>query len=336
MKSIHAVNVNDAFSLGIAMLKQQGLEQDSQHGRTLEIPEPVSVCYMAPQERVLFNEKRDINPFLHFFEPLWILAGRNDVKFLEYIVPNMAKYSDNGSIYFGAYGHRMRHAIGFNMDQIEHGIERLAEEPDGRQVVLTIREAGDLWYRGKDTPCNLMAALKVRHGRLNIHVFNRSNDFIWGLTGTNVCQFSMLQEYIADKVGVRMGTYHQTTDSFHVYKNQQWLDILASIQAKALNDPYSDLREVKPYPMGANHPEWDNDLKEFFFRFDTGHETSHYKSPFFCDVVEPMWRTFAAHKQWRASKTTANENHTRMIAAEIAAEDWYLVTRMWLERRWAK
>jgi len=330
MITIKANNVNEVYSIGINLLLNQGVKQASQHGDTLEIDQPVSVCYKDPRQRVLFNKQRDINPFLHFFEPLWILAGREDVDFLQYLVPNMAKYSDNGSTYYGAYGRRMRGLPGMGDDQIQKAIERLQKDPDSRQVVINIRDRNDLWYEGKDTPCNLMVMLKVRQGRLNMHVINRSNDFIWGLTGTNVCQFSMLQEYIADKLGVALGHYHQTTDSFHCYLNQQWVDI---VKHRDFQDPYAE-DGVRAFPMGCADPHWDEDLAEFFFRWDTGHETTHYKSAFFCDVVDPMWNTFNSHVTWRKNKLEPQREATKHYASDILADDWRLVTMQWLEKRW--
>src|SRR5271154_5758040 len=43
--------------------------------------------YEKPDERVLFSQTRDANPFFHFFESLWILAGREDVEFLAQFNP---------------------------------------------------------------------------------------------------------------------------------------------------------------------------------------------------------------------------------------------------------
>ena len=227
---------------------------DSLNGPTLEIPEPASIQYLLPCERVLFDATRDSNHFLGFFEALWIIAGRQDVKFLADIVPNMANFSDDGVRYFSAYGHRLRHlapgradGTARDTDQIREAIDRLKANPDDRQVVLTIRDPQDMWYRGKDTACNLMVDCKIRSGRLNIHVFNRSNDFVWGMLGTNAVQFSTLQEYMAGHIGCAVGTYHQTTSSMHVYVNEQW----SKIQNGSLSfweDAYATA-SVSPYPM---------------------------------------------------------------------------------------
>lgn len=330
MIPITASNVNEAYPLGLLYLREQAVAQRSQHGVTLEMPEPVSVLYKNPRERILFEPLRDSNPFLNFFEALWILAARSDVSFLQTLVPNMAKYSDDGYHYYGAYGARMR----FNVDQIHYAIKRLKANPDDRQVVLTIRQQKDIFYEGKDNPCNLMVSCKIRNGKLNIHVFNRSNDFIWGLTGTNVVQFSMLQEYLAGHIGCEVGTYHQTTDSMHVYVNEQWEKLKNT--GFTHPDPYH-LGQVQPYDMMRGVENWDKDLHRFFKQFDARQpiDENIFYTPFFLEVVLPMWKSFEYWQMYRDG--TDKQPETLRIALvkadSIKATDWKLAVQEWLQRR---
>lgn len=321
MESITARNVNDAYPIGLMFLRENGVPRDSRNGPVIEMPDPVSIKYLEPTERVLFDKDRDINPFLHFFEPLWILAGQNDVKFLSDIVPRFSDYSDNGVTFHGAYGHRMM----FPDDQIAEAVRILKENPDDRRVVLQIRTAADMWYKGKDTPCNTAIAVKIRDGKLNVHVFNRSNDYIWGMTGANMPQFSTLQEYLAGKIGCGVGYYHQTTDSMHVYTelNDKW--IKCKWTPVLVCDPYNE-GLVRPYPMFngcEKDPEaFDADL---FCFFEDG-QRDGFKTLFFRDVVQPMWDTLQLYKA--KNKPAALEE-----ANNIQATDWHLVTKSWLEAR---
>lgn len=135
-------------------------------------------------------------------------------------------------------------------------------------------------------------------------------------------QFSSLQEYMAGKIGCGVGYYHQTTDSMHVYTelNDKWL--LCQDTSVHVSDPYEDGR-VKPYPMfvGLNNPGmFDIDLFSFF---EEGKRTG-FKTPYFKDVVEPMWKCFTAHK----------ENKDGLLFVDkIKATDWHMVTKRWLENR---
>lgn len=339
MRTIRGRNINEVYAVGIMELKHHGVLQPSQHGDTLEIPEPVSVMYDNPRERVLFNETRDINPFLHFFEALWIIKGRDDVEFLKFLVGNMAKYSDDGKTYYGAYGARMRQPH----DQITEAVNRLKKNQNDRQVALTIRQGHDIFYTGKDQPCNMMLTCKIRNGKLNIHVFNRSNDFIWGLAGTNVVQFSMLQEYLAGLIGVEVGCYHQTTDSMHCYVNDQWEKLKAAEFpiADYYHHEFLDKGAVAPYDMmQGRKDDWHEDLTTFFYLFDLGEggwkdiETNNFMTPFFNEVVAPMFRTFVDWKAYKATQKCAEALHKVVISAnQVKAQDWGLVTTEWVLRR---
>ena len=321
MLTIRERNVNTVFPVGIMFLREHGVKLNSRNGPVLEYPEPVSIRYDRPTERVLFNKKRAINPFLHFFEPLWILAGRSDVKFLADIVPRFKEYSDNGVDFHGAYGKRLRCGVG---DQIKKAIQILRDNHDDRRVVLQIRDADDMWYTGSDTPCNTAIACKIRDGKLNIHVFNRSNDYIWGMTGANMPQFSVLQEYMAGHIGVEVGVYHQTTDSMHIYtENPQW-DKLQYTSLSAY-DPYSE-GVVQPYPMITSEDDaywFDVDLATFFAEEINGIKCN-YSTDYFNDVVRPMWNTFKKHKQTKQGMS---------VVETIQAEDWRVNTKIWLGER---
>lgn len=318
MQSITGRNVNDIWPIGLMFLREQGVARDSRNGPVIEYPDAVSVKYLEPTERVLFDKQRDINPFLHFFEPLWILAGQQDVAFLANIVPRFKDYSDNGEVFFGAYGHRMM----YPEDQIRKAVEILKNNPDDRRVVLQIRKPDDMWYSGVDTPCNTAVACKIRDGKLNIHVFNRSNDYVWGMLGANAPQFSTLQEYLAGKIGCGVGYYHQTTDSMHVYTelNDKWT--MCKMTSVFVEDPYEQ-GLVEPFPLFSgveNTDEFDADLFAFF----ECDERVNFATPYFREVVKPMWECFIDHKHYRNGKKHVEK---------IAASDWRLSVQQWLETR---
>lgn len=318
MLTIRCSNVNDLFPVGLMHLKESGVLLPSRNGPVIEYPEPVSVMYKNPMERVLFDKKREINPFLHFFEPLWILAGQQDVEFLANIVGRFKEFSDNGETFYGAYGHRMMYPD----DQIGAAVRLLKADPDDRRVVLQIRRPDDMWYKGKDQPCNTAIACKIRKGKLNIHVFNRSNDYIWGLAGANMPQFSVLQEYMAGKIGCDVGYYHQTTDSMHVYTelNDKWgkcKDLPLFV-----NDPYKNC-EVKPYPLFTGIAD-DDDFDKDLFAFFEDDERVNFITPFFQEVVVPMWNAFIGHKRFKSGLKHVDS---------IQATDWRLCVQQWLENK---
>lgn len=329
MATVICRNPNDAFPLTMKMLKTDGVEVSSRAGdgkssTTVEFPEAVQVIFTHPCERVLFHSKRQINPFLHFFEPLWIIAGRDDVGFLAGIVKRMASFSDDGEHFYGAYGHRLRYPI----DQISEAITRLRKNPHDRQCVLQIRSQLDMRYAGRDMPCNTSAALKIRDGALNMHVFNRSNDAIWGgpAGGTNHPQFTTLQEYLARKIGVDVGRYTITTDSMHAYTNEQW-SLLKD--ASVETDYYLPIGGVRPYPLMERGEEIDfeHDIIHFFNRYDSGkNQEVHFRTRYFNDVVTPMYQCLGYYKRNALDAAMA-------MSESIQAMDWRLITEQFIHSK---
>lgn len=310
-------NCNEAWPQTVKMISRAGIEEQSRIGRVLAYPDPVTFSYTRPAERVLFCPYRRINPFLHFFEPLWILAGRRDVNFMADLVARFKEYSDDGKIFNAAYGYRLR----FPDDQIEEAVRRLRKNPADRQVVLQIRKPDDIFYTGRDTACNISIALSVRDERLSIHVFNRSNDIIWGgpAGGANYPQFTTLQEYLAGRIGVKLGKYHHTTNNMHAYiDTPDWERVKETVQYTG--NPYPALG-IEPFPLfdGSKVDEYFDDDLFNFFASDGQHRST---TPFFRNVVAPMWEAFRRYKSGEAQ-----------AYVPVAAEDWDMVLKSWLERK---
>ena len=317
MRVITQRNVNHCLPTAMKLLREEGVKISPRGQDTLEHPEPVCTTYLNPLERVIFEPLRDANPFFHFMESLWILGGRNDVSWLAPFNTNLKQYSDDGVIYHGAYGHRMRNC---GVDQINAVVEKLKADPDTRQAVLQIWDFNkDLQTDSKDRPCNDMVFLKIREGKLNITVANRSNDVLWGAYGANVVQFSILQEYLATRIGCRVGVYNQVSDSFHVYTDNPLWEKLKDIPKRESCHYSSDL--VRHYPLVENPETFDHELQLFLNCEDS---CDGWDNPFFPEVAIPMYNCWFEHK-----KTKAGWKYLK----DIKATDWQLAAQEWLERR---
>lgn len=75
----------------------------------------------------------------------------------------------------------------------------------------------DLGRVSADIPCNVFVNLKIRAGRVDISVANRSNDSFLGIP-YNVLQFNCLQKYIAGRLGLKAGRQVHFIDSLHLYE----------------------------------------------------------------------------------------------------------------------
>ncbi len=246
-------NVNDGFIKAMDMLAQHRSQpKESRVGQMVEAPCPVTTVYHRPLERVLFEEIRKANPFFHFMESLWMLAGQNDLAYVEQYNKRMREYSDDGVTLHGAYGYRWREHFGG--DQIGLIVERLKADPTDRRSVLQMWDPTvDLNRDGVDVPCNTVIYFKIRNDRLDMTVSNRSNDAIWGTFGANAVHMSFLLEYVAKCIGVEVGTYRQVSDSFHAY-----LDVYDKMYDSLFDDGAFDFyvrkHEVNPYENKAIYP----------------------------------------------------------------------------------
>lgn len=318
MLSITARNVSEALRVGMCHLRSRHREIAPRNGEvTWEYPTPVTTTYLNPTERVLNIDGRGENPFFHLMEALWILSGRNDVEWLAYFNEGMRNYSDDGQVFHGAYGFRLRTKQG--CDQIERVIDLLRSQPETRRAVLQIWDAYyDLGANSKDIPCNDLIFFKIRDEELHMTVCCRSNDVIWGAYGANAVQFSMLQEYIATKVGVGVGTYTQMSDSFHAYVDNPVFDKMRQLDIYGYC-PYTD-GDVKPYPIMHVPDVWDRDL-DYFMSGVNGYE---YINPFFYEVAHPMRDAWIRHKECGDGLA---------VVQHIKATDWRMAATRWLESK---
>ncbi len=68
-----------------------------------------------------------------------------------------------------------------------------------------------------DIPCNTSIFLKIRNGKLDITVINRSNDLYLGIP-YNVFVFNVLQQHIANRLDIEIGVQRHFTDCLHLYE----------------------------------------------------------------------------------------------------------------------
>ena len=159
-------------------------------------------------------------------ETMWILAGRNDVEWLSYYLPRAVEFSDDGETWRGGYGPRIRHFSYGEVDQLDYVVRELRANPTSRRAVIGIWDADvDVCPAGaepwKDVPCNDFISFQSRLGELHAHVFVRSNDLMWGWSGINAFEWSVLQEVIAGILGIEVGTLTFSISSLHAY-DRHW------------------------------------------------------------------------------------------------------------------
>ena len=188
-----------------------------------------------PRSRHLNLVGRKNNLAAVIAETFWVMSGSNRVNpFLSYFLPRAKEFSDDGETWHGAYGDRI-----FKHGQVQSVIDIFKEEGlNTRRAVIDIyQSAVDSKFalntmlgidKPKDVPCNNLIHFYVNDGKLNCNVFQRSGDLIWGTGNINIPEFTFLQEYIAQEIGVELGSYAHWVTNLHVYDktSQQMMDVL--------------------------------------------------------------------------------------------------------------
>src|SRR5258708_35681184 len=116
----------------------------------------------TPCQRVLPAPQRHNNLFATIAETVWVLAGRNDLTFLSQYLPRAAEFSDDGCVWRGGFGPRLRDWGG--VDQIRDGGHTLQPTPKRRQAVILLFDPTRDNTARRGISCNNWRHDVLRHG----------------------------------------------------------------------------------------------------------------------------------------------------------------------------
>lgn len=195
-------------------------------GRTGEVSEIKGVNFTLekPLEREVSVPPRRASLVAQIAETLWVLSGRNDVEFISHYLPRAKEFSDDGVVWRAGYGPRLRSWHG--VDQVAAVCQLLTADPHSRRGVIGLFDpAEDFIIDTVDVPCNNWLAFQTtdRDGvdELDLFVSTRSNDIIWGWSGINQFEWSVLLEIVAWVTGITPGRIHYNIVSLHYYPRHQ-------------------------------------------------------------------------------------------------------------------
>jgi thymidylate synthase len=353
-----------ALRQGIHSITTNGVATSSRNGPVLRFPRPVVTEWTKPAQRVSFNTIRDANPFLHLIESLWMLNGRNDVATMAYYAKQMATYTDDETTFNGAYGYRWREHFGF--DQLDAVVAELRKNPESRRCVISMwnamityetRQSGigeydemvqpDLLNQtSKDLPCNTTVMVDAGLGKLDITVTNRSNDMIWGAYGANTVQFSFLQEYLANKIGIPVGTYYQVSNNMHIYTDFEITKRFVGQHTGATNpyfpiagalDTIPHYHTLSTHSLDSDTDDFEAELTDFVNRCTIVDSITSYNNSFLQSVAAPMARACNLHKngdtEGALALLTYSTQSLQQQTDTMFQNDWLCAGTQWLNRR---
>jgi thymidylate synthase len=284
-------------------LLDEGQSQGGSRGANYEIL-GVSLRILKPRARISRSENRG-KPFSALGELLWYLSGSDTLEFIEPYVPRYAEDAVDGILY-GAYGPRllrMRNGI----DQFASIEALLKERPASRRAVIQLFNAEDIGSHHKEIPCTTTLHFHLRKDHLHMSVTLRSNDAYFGLPHDVFC-FTMIQEMMAGRLGVKMGEYYQYAGSMHVYE-----DKLDDMRAYVL-EGVQQTTEMPPMPAGNPFSLVEN-LLAIEQRLRVGEDldaSREMEDPYWADLVR-LLQVFWA-KEWNTDYLNRLKQLRRKLA----------------------
>lgn len=146
-------------------------------------------------------------------ECAWIAGGDDRVETISPYSRVIAKFSDDGVRFAGAYGPRF-------VEQLAWVVGKLAEDPASRQAVIEIWRPSP--RSSRDVPCTLSWQYLIRDGKLNCVASMRSSDawtgivYDWATFSTCAAVVAIeLRDMVTFRLG--LGSLILTAGSQHLY-----------------------------------------------------------------------------------------------------------------------
>lgn len=209
---LSANTATDAFEKAYNVVLEYGEEVESRIGKTKHMTD-VTIEIENPRHNVCLNPQRNLSLRYMLGEISWYMSGSNRLQDIAQFAKMWYELSDDGETVNSAYGYRIKRQFGFN--QLQFCIDKLKENPYDRQAVIHIKDASN--KPTKDTPCTCLIQFTCYKGRLNAHVYMRSNDIWLGLP-YDIAFFSTLQQLVAREIGMPVGKYFHTVGDLHLYE----------------------------------------------------------------------------------------------------------------------
>jgi len=232
----------NSFLVGASnLLLDNGVKRITRGHTCWELPAPFMFKITNPTARWITIPQRKWNCILPYAESLWLASGRNDLGLIGHYLKNMQHFSDDGLFLRGGYGPRLRRYNGSSDDYkndkpfnlIDEGVDQFSfvekcfrRDLNTRQAIINIGDPQKDCFNSelqiketKDSPCTRILHF-MKHptlNKLNLTVYMRSNDILWGASAVNIFNFTLMQEYFAKILGLEIGDYYHIANNFHYY-----------------------------------------------------------------------------------------------------------------------
>jgi thymidylate synthase len=171
-----------------------------------------------PANKIITNKERNWKPSYAEAEWQWYMSGSPNIKTLGDIYgkipPIWERMADASGNVMSNYGWQWKRE-----DQLEKVIRILKTNPDTRQAAISIYDGKEIHRYATDTPCTYAVQFTIVQNKLYMSVYMRSNDLWYGFCNDQY-QFASLQELVAERLNLPIGTYYHHAHNLHLYNDK--------------------------------------------------------------------------------------------------------------------
>ena len=211
MKLIRSPTLSRAHELVVRYILEKGYYVKTENGEETMETDEICISVETPFEAPM------VSPASRFKESFLKEYAEN----LLYGSDAVFEYDYHGRLF--DWGCGLEKDGGIHQDQIKYIIEKLKANPESRRA-LAITWCPPVDEKLNDCPCLQLVQCVVRNNKLDMKIIFRSNDML-SAAGSNMYALACLQKYIADAVGVPVGTYTHISLVPHVYFRRDAADI---------------------------------------------------------------------------------------------------------------
>jgi len=165
-----------------------------------------------PTQKVIETPKRKFNKDYADYEWDWYVKGDRDASEIaerakiwkQMMVPFTTEVNSNYG-YFWNYN-----------DQLKRVIDELKRNKETRRAIVVHYILHELDRYQYDTPCNDVLNFYIKDNKLQLTVFARSIDLVYGFCNDQYT-FAKLMELVSEKTGYPVGEMHWMITNLHIY-----------------------------------------------------------------------------------------------------------------------
>lgn len=133
-----------------------------------------------PQDKVITTPWRNFKEDYAKKEWEWYLSGNRNADEMAKIAKIWKQCQDKNGNVNSNYGYHWKRSVEDQYSQYDYMLQILFENKESRRAVLSHYDYNEVSNYKLDTPCNLTIQFIINEGKLNMIIFCRSQDLVFG------------------------------------------------------------------------------------------------------------------------------------------------------------